>query len=399
MTLADQREPVPRRGAARRFRPPAQPSSFELPRPEDAGPRRLGDEGVSVPAAGAASPPAAQRRPLGQPPQMPPPRGAQYVEQLEAQLRTLSQTVQSLEQQLAGYARRNQELEAGHMQLASYRAESERGVAERAAETIRDAEARAAALTAAAESNAARLEADAHSRSMELIETVRAEIDALEKDAQLLREEKGDDADDATTDAADAAAGKPTLALAGTPEAAAAEDAEARAAADEAALKRVRGEIGDLLKLREAILVSIRGAVEGFEHQLDELERPPLAVAGAGESDDPASLDEDAVASGADGAPVSADGPLVEVQAAPVAGVLEASRIEQELAATGADVHLRSVEGSSAKLHVRGMTPEQLTPALSSRFPGSKAEWDGDGVVRLALAPTEDAGEPEKKSS
>jgi len=81
--------------------------------------------------------------------------------------------------------------------------------------------------------------------------------------------------------------------------------------------------------------------------------------------------------------------------------VLEASRIEQELTAISADVHLRSVEGSSAKLQIRGVTPDDLTKALEARFPGSSTEWDGDGTVRLSLPPSEtgEPAAPEKKSS
>jgi hypothetical protein len=376
MTLADQREPVPRRGGARRFRPPT-PTSFELPRPDAAGPR----------------PPLQPARPDVE--------GAPYVQQLESQLRTLSRTVGSLQQQLSGYARRNQELEADHMRLASYRAESERGVAERAAETIRDAEARAAQITAAAEARAGKLEQEARVQVMSLIESVGAEIDALEQDAARLRQERdetdlpgaapaGGLGDAGVSEEPAPGARRPTLALAGTPEAAAAEDAEARAAADEAALKRIRGEIADLLRLREAILVSIRGAIDGFNQQLSELERPPLAVAGE---------DTAPTAAGASTPPAGAAGALlIEVEVSPVSDVLAASRIEQQLAAIGGDVHLRSVEGRTAKLQVRGLAPEQLGPALASGFDGSTAEWDGDGVVRLALAaPT--STKPEKKSS
>ena len=83
----------------------------------------------------------------------------------------------------------------------------------------------------------------------------------------------------------------------------------------------------------------------------------------------------------------AASGPAIELEATPVDGVLDASRIEQELTATGAVAHLRSVEGHSAKLEVQGIAPAELTPALAARFPGSTAAWDGDGHVLLTFAP------------
>ena len=167
--------------------------------------------------------------------------------------------------------------------------------------------------------------------------------------------------------------------------ASAAEAAEAEARA-EAELERVRGQVGDLLKLREAILLNIRGAVAGFEQQLDQLEQPPLADETEGDG-----TEAPAPATDAEG-PVAIAGPAIELEATPVDGVLEASRIEQELAATGAVAHLRSVEGRSAKLEIRGVAPAQLTPALAARFPGSTAAWDGDGHVHLTLSPTSAPG-------
>ena len=334
---------------------------------------------------------------------------ASYVPRLEAQLRVLSETVRALEAQLAGYAKRNQELEESHMRLASYRAQTERTVAQRAADTIREAEARAQQVTAAAEARAARLQEESRSQAMDLIEAVGAEIDALEQHAEQLR---GDlPAGDPPAEDSDPIPQKPTLTVvSSTPDvdadaeaeataaaaAEAAEQAAAAAAESEAELERVRDQIGDLLKLREAILLNIRGAVAGFEQQLDELEQPPLA--------DEVDRDGTEVPAAAPDAAAAA-GPAIELEASPVEGVLDASRIEQELAATGAIAHLRSVEGRSAKLEVQGIAPEQLTPALAARFPGSTAAWDGDGNVRLTLAPAPakaplpEADEPDAKGA
>jgi len=332
---------------------------------------------------------------------------ASYVPRLEAQLRVLSETVRALESQLAGYAKRNQELEESHMRLASYRAQTERTVAQRAADTIREAEARAQQVTAAAEARATRLQEESRAQAMDLIEAVGAEIDALEQHALQVRADLA--TDDAAADGAEKVPQKPTLTVVSSApdaddEAEAAEAAEKAAAAaaeSEAELERARSQISDLLKLREAILLNIRGAVAGFEQQLDQLEQPPLADETTGDGTEvPAAAPEAAIAA-------AASGPAIELEATPVDGVLDASRIEQELAATGAVAHLRSVEGRSAMLEVQGIAPAELTPALAARFPGSTAAWDGDGHVRLTFAPAQapakapipEADEPDAKGA
>jgi hypothetical protein len=376
MTLSDQRDPVPRRGGARRFRPPP-PAGVELPPPASAG--GPGWPAQTLAPGAPQTVPAPRQRPVGNGSPIGAPAGdprAPYVRQLEAQLQSLSETVRTLEQQLAGYAHRNQELEASHMRLASYRAESERTVAQRAAETIRSAESQAQQVTAAAQARAARLEQEARTQAMDLIEAIGAEIDALERSAEQYRSENAGDGGEPSARGATKTGVESLSSEAGAPE--------------EAELARVRGGIADLLKLREAILLNIRGAVHGFEQQLAELEKPPLAVAGEGEagergqSGDVGEVHAEAGAAAAQAAPT---GPSIELEATPVDGVLAASRIEGELAAVGGDAHLRSLEGNLAKLQVHGVSADQLTAALSSRFPGSKAKWDGESRVRLTLPP------------
>jgi hypothetical protein len=350
---------VPQRGS-RRTRP-AVPASVELPVPPGALSPRFPAQTTTAP-----SPPAPREGGAE--------TSTRYVAALEDQVRSLTEAVRSLEHQLADLSQRNREIEATHLQLASYRAETDREVAERAAAMLRDAETHAHGLTAAAEQRAVQLEADARARSLELIGAVGAEIDALEREAEKLRRREaeieagtsGDDPapqDDLGVDAATAAS--------------------------------IRGQIGDLLRLRESIVAGIRGAVDGFNRELTELERPPLAAA-ADPADDgevgTASATSTTPAEGA-GTPPEWNGFTIEVQVEPIAGVLEASRIEQSLAeiSPAADAHLRAVEGGTASLSVWGLGPQELRDAISSRFPGASCEWVAEDRVTMRLAPAEAA--------
>lgn len=342
-------------GRATRRAYPAVPASVELPAPPGAlGPRFPAQP--QTPGSGADT-------------------SARYIAALEEQIRGLTDTVRSLEQQIATVAQRNRELEASHMQLATYRAESDREVAERAAATIRDAEIHAGEIAAAAELRAAQVESEARARSLELIEAVGAEIDALEREAAKVRRPAGSE------DLAPAPGQPDDLGV------------------DAATAASIRGQISDLLKLRESIVQGIRGAVAGFAEELDRLERPPLAAAADPDdeavTDSAGDTDTDAIAvPGPDGeTPPERNGFTIVVQAEPVAGVLEASRIEQNLAeiSAGADAHLRSVEGGAATLSVWGLTPQELREAIDGRFPGASCEWVADDRVTIRLAPAEAA--------
>lgn len=346
-------------GGVRRTRHayPAVPDAVELPVPPGAlGPRF-----------------PAQPQTLGNGADTP----TRYVAALEEQVRSLTDTVRSLEQQIATVAQRNRELEETHVQLAAYRAETDRELAERAAATIRDAEVHAGEIAAAAELRAAQLEGEARARSLELIEAVGAEIDALEREAAKVRRPAS--SENATTPAP---LQPDDLGV------------------DAATAANIRGQITDLLKLRESIVQGIRGAVAGFTDELDQLERPPLAAAADPVDEDatgPAATVDTAGAATAPAldreTPPERNGFTIVVQAEPVAGVLEASRIEQSLAeiSASADAHLRSVEGGAATLSVWGLAPQELRDAIAGHFPGATCEWVAEDRVTIRLAPAEAA--------
>ncbi len=284
----------------------------------------------------------------------PPAEDATYVHRLESQLRVLSETVRALEAQLAAARNRNQELEAARAgDPGAPLSGSERAAAERAQQLLAEAEAGARELTEHARQRAVQVEEQAKEQARGLIAAVEAELDRLERDANL--PEAGD------------------------------EGARRGAEGEADGAAEVRGEIADLLRLREAILLNIRGALDGFGRELDALDQPPLA------DSDP---DAEGAAEGAEDAAApkpeqqTPAGPAIEVEVSPIAGVLEASRLERDLGELeGANAHLRSVEGETATLLLRGHDPDGLDSEIAARLPAAQCEWAGDGLLRVRLAP------------
>lgn len=298
-----------------------------------------------------------------------------YTRGLEAQLGLMGRAVHTLETRLTGYAARNRELENVHTQIARNRAQSDREVAQRAAELIRAAECRASELVVAAEQRADALQREARARSFALIEAVSSEIDQLEREARQLRTASGQ-ADDAAT-------GRELVVVPDAPPV----GAQGNTGRDPAHL---RGEISDLLRLRESILVSVRRAVDGFSHELDALSGSLLVAS----DEEPAAEGDDALEPRRAASSPTANGSAaetgIEVHIESVSGVLEASRLEQRLAEGEAeDVHLRSVEGGSAVLRVTGLGLDDLRRSIASRFPGSETEPVDDDRILMRLEPAQ----------
>ncbi len=276
------------------------------------------------------------------PPSMATPRRAgddesTYVRGLEAQLRAMSQTVRSLDAKLAEMTQRNRRREAAG---SATPATTDSEVAQ---QQLHDAEANARAVTERARIRADEIEQRARAQAQQLIETVEAEVGRIEEEAGL---------------AAAAAAGSSDAGEAG----------------------QVRGEIADLLHLREAILLNIGSALDGFGRELSALERPPLAEPGEG------------AGSGADAASPASGGPTVDVEVGPIGGVLDASRLERELGSLeGVDAHLRSVEGDVAHLLVTGIDGSDLDAAIAARLDTAECEWSGEGVLRVRLTPSSES--------
>ncbi len=202
-------------------------------------------------------------------------------------------------------------------------------------------------MTERARIRAGEIEQRARAQAQQLIETVEAELARIEEEAELAAAAEADGSD-----------------------------------AGEA--QQVRGEIADLLRLRETILLNIGSALDGFGRELSALERPPLAEPGENTGSEG---DSDGEAGQA-----APDGPTVEVEVSPIGGVLDASRLERELGEVeGADAHLRSVEGDVARLLVTGVDASKLDSAIASRLEAAECEWSGDGVLRVRLAPTSES--------
>ncbi len=264
-----------------------------------------------------------------------------YIRGLETQLRAMSQTVRSLDAKLAEMTKRNRRIEAARSATPVV-ADSDV-----ARQQLHDAEANARAVTERARIRADEIEQRARAHAQQLIATVEAEVGRIEQEVGL----------------------------------AAAAEADGSGAGE---ARQVRGEIADLLHLREAILLNIGSALDGFGRELSALGRPPLAEPGEGAGSEGGS--------GAGAAATAASGPTVEVELRPIGGVLDASRLERELGSLeGVDAHLRSVEGDVAHLLVTGIEGSKLDSAIAARLDTAECEWSGDGVLRVRLAPTSES--------
>lgn len=255
-----------------------------------------------------------------------------YVQALETQVGTLTETVHTLEQRLVAYAARNQELEAGLVQTDGADRHAVQDLLLEAEETLRAAEAQAGSLREEAQRQAGEIVGQAQVKANEMIAAVTAEIAEIE--------------------------------------------AEANAAAQSAEADALRGQIRDLMRLRESILTSIRAAVDGFGDQLDALEEPlfeagaPLAAVSAPDADaTPASEQFE-----------------ISLLVQPVNGVVDASAIERSLGEAGTGAHLRAVEGSAAEYAVMGLSPDEIRAAVGKLFPEAQCEWVAADRIQVVLA-------------
>jgi cell division septum initiation protein DivIVA len=259
-----------------------------------------------------------------------------YVRALETQVGTLTETVSSLEQRVAAYEARNRELEASYANANGAERAAIQDMLRQAEETLTVAEAQVRSLQERAQREAGEIVGKAQVQANEMIATVTAEIAEIESGAQ-----------------------------------AAAQSAEADA---------LRGQIRDLMRLRESILTSIRTAVNGFNEQLDNLGEPLFESAevapspsAAPATDEPASMPTDQFE--------------VSVIVRPVDGVIEASTIERSFVEAGAAARLLSVEGTTAEYAVSGVSPDHLRAAADRVFPSAQSEWVAADRMQVVLAP------------
>lgn len=255
-----------------------------------------------------------------------------YVQALETQVGTLTETVHTLEQRLAAYATRNQELEAGLAQADGTDRQAVQDLLLQAEETLRTAETHAGSLREEAQRQAGEIVGQAQVKANEMIAAVTAEIAEIE--------------------------------------------AEANAAAQSAEADALRQQIRDLMRLRESILTSIRTAVDGFGEQLDVLEEPlfeagaPLAAVPPADADTPAASEQFEIS----------------LVVRPVNGVVDASAIERSLGEAGTEAHLRAVEGSTAEYAVTGLSPDEIRTAVAELFPNAQCEWVAADRIQVVLA-------------
>ena len=252
-----------------------------------------------------------------------------YVQALETQVGTLTETVRGLEQQLAAYSARTQELEA-RLANGAERA-AVQGILRDAEETLTAAEAQVRGLQEQAQRQAGEIVGKAQFQANEMIAAVSSQIAEIEAEAAE------------TTKSHEANA--------------------------------LRSQIRDLMRLRETILTSIRSAVDGFGDQLDELEEP-LFESGTALT---------AVPTPAEEAGPAAEQFAVSLLVRPVDGVVEASGIEHGLSEAGADAHLIAVEGSTAEYAVRGLSPDALRTATDRLFPGAECKWVAADRMQVVL--------------
>lgn len=266
------------------------------------------------------------------------------AETLEEQVARLIEESRRLSAELEAALSRNEALEAEHLRLAHYRAESDR---------IRAAE--AAATLAQAETEAEQIRSTAAAEARQMIESVTLELNQLE---EVITAER-------------AAAGRPGERGAGGAKPAKPPSTENAAGGAASADEDLRGQIDDLLRLREAVTTTLRSALAGLQQQLDALERAPLG---------------DNAESGPRLQGLPAVGPAVEVHVSPVTSILQASELEQSLgeAVPAGSVVLRSVAEGAAVLDVYGVSAEALVDATATALPGATLQ-PADGRISVVL--------------
>jgi hypothetical protein len=259
-----------------------------------------------------------------------------YVHALETQVGTLTQNVHALEQQLAAYSAHAQELEASQARISDANRAAVHDILREADETITAAEQHVRTLELEAQRKAGEIVGKAQADANEMIAAVTAEVAAISEQA--------------------------------------ASTAQSHEASE------LRGQIRDLLRLRESILTSLRGAVEGFGGQLDDLEKPLFESPAPGEK--PILT---AVPSPAPEGETTEARYEVSILVRPVEGVVQASEIERLLGDAGAGAHLRAVEGDTAEYAVAGVSPDHLRSTADKVFPDAQSEWVAADRMQIVL--------------
>jgi polyhydroxyalkanoate synthesis regulator phasin len=314
--------PVAMDALERRSRRPSADLYAPAPHPAVRGPRFRSLSGYGVPDPHAAEAEAASR--------------VSYVRALETQVGTLTETVRALEQRLAAYARRNEELEASRAQAEGVDRAAVQELLRQAEQALAEAETHVGTLREEAQRQAGEILGQAQVQANDMIEAVSAEIAEIE--------------------------------------------AEAAVAAQTAEAEALRGQIRDLMRLRESILTSIRAAVDGFGEELDILEQPLF------EPETPTAAVLAAVPAPDAGA-TPAEQFEVSLLVRPVDGVIAASGIERGLEDAGATAHLRAVEGTTAEYAVSGLSPDEIRTAAGRLFPDGQCEWVAADRMQVVLAP------------
>lgn len=242
----------------------------------------------------------------------------------------------------------NRALEEEHLQLAHYRAESDRHRDEQAAAILAEAQAEAQRIRSAAASEARRM-----------IDQVATEVDEIE---QTIAEKLSSSTPTPQ---------RPPEASSEAGQGASAEDNEQPTATDPA----IRGQIDDLLRLREMVTASLKATVAGLQQQLSELEGSPLLEA------------DEQIAMGAHLRGVPAPAPPVEVHISPVTSILQATELERVLGEVDstAEVVLRSVADGAAVLDAYGISAERLVDAAATLLPGASLGLSSDARVTVVL--------------
>lgn len=258
-----------------------------------------------------------------------------YVRALETQVGTLTAAVQSLEQQVAALTARNQELEAAQAHANGVDRAAVQQLIQQAEEALGAAQAQSHSIQEEAQRQAGEIVGKAQAEANEMISAVSAQIADIE--------------------------------------------AEAAAATQTREAEALREQIRDLMKLRESIVSSVRGAIDGFGDQLDTLSEPLFA------------REEEAFAA----TPVEESSETAAAQefdvtllVRPVEGVVEASSIEHGLAEKGVAIRLAAVEGSSAEFAVTGTEPDALRTTAQELFPASRCDWVAADRMEVVLTPT-----------
>ncbi len=266
---------------------------------------------------------------------------SEYVARLEQQ-------IQRLNGQLHEATLHNRALEQEHLQLAHYRAESDRHRDEQAT-----------ALLAEAQAEAQRVRASAAAEARRMLDQVAAEVDQIQETiAERLASSVPPSAPAHEADPEDGAS-------------VSAEVDDQAAATDPA----IRGQIDDLLRLREMVTASLKATVAGLQRQLSELEGSPLLEA------------DENVAMGAHLHGVPAPAPPVEVHVSPVTSILQATELERVLGETdpNTEIVLRSVADGAALLDAYGISAERLVDAAATLLPGASLEPSSDARVTVVL--------------